>query len=98
MTSGGLGYRSFFFFSSRRRHTRFKCDWSSDVSSSDLTDTAPDGSRVRLESRRPSSPSTGLAPRRERRHTVVATVAFSINPPSHSIGPRDYHSGLTQLH
>src|SRR5260370_29528475 len=25
----------FFFFSSRRRHTRFKCDWSSDVCSSD---------------------------------------------------------------
>src|SRR3989475_6216922 len=29
----------FFFFSSRRRHTRFDCDWSSDVCSSDLFDT-----------------------------------------------------------
>src|SRR5260370_5493563 len=29
--------RALFFFSSRRRHTRFKCDWSSDVCSSDLT-------------------------------------------------------------
>src|SRR5256886_13504144 len=29
-------WRSFFFFSSRRRHTRFDCDWSSDVCSSDL--------------------------------------------------------------
>src|SRR5215475_15482559 len=28
----------FFFFSSRRRHTRFSRDWSSDVCSSDLTD------------------------------------------------------------
>src|SRR5260370_5015132 len=28
-----------FFFSSRRRHTRFKCDWSSDVCSSDLNDS-----------------------------------------------------------
>src|SRR5256886_2870521 len=28
----------FFFFSSRRRHTRFDCDWSSDVCSSDLGD------------------------------------------------------------
>src|SRR2546427_11455521 len=28
--------RYFFFFSSRRRHTRFDCDWSSDVCSSDL--------------------------------------------------------------
>src|SRR3989454_481690 len=29
---------SFFFFSSRRRHTRLQGDWSSDVCSSDLTD------------------------------------------------------------
>src|SRR5688572_31520357 len=34
-----------FFFSSRRRHTRFDCDWSSDVCSSDL---APFGSTVEL--------------------------------------------------
>src|SRR6266481_1221713 len=27
---------SFFFFSSRRRYTRWNCDWSSDVCSSDL--------------------------------------------------------------
>src|SRR3712207_8395490 len=32
----------FFFFSSRRRHTRYWRDWSSDVCSSDLTDTPPD--------------------------------------------------------
>src|SRR4030066_1474543 len=31
----------FFFFSSRRRHTRFKCDWSSDVCSSDLVALVP---------------------------------------------------------
>src|SRR6266571_9415449 len=37
----------FFFFSSRRRHTRLTCDWSSDVCSSDLAvDGLPD-----LESR-----------------------------------------------
>src|SRR2546430_5999488 len=29
-------YCVIFFFSSRRRHTRFDCDWSSDVCSSDL--------------------------------------------------------------
>src|SRR5260221_21910 len=29
----------FFFFSSRRRHTRSLCDWSSDVCSSDLVET-----------------------------------------------------------
>src|SRR2546430_7813293 len=32
----------FFFFSSRRRHTRFDCDWSSDVCSSDLSNDAPE--------------------------------------------------------
>src|SRR5207237_7370485 len=32
----------FYFFSSRRRHTRFKCDWSSDVCSSDLLEFSPD--------------------------------------------------------
>src|SRR5260370_7994283 len=31
----------FFFFSSRRRHTIFKCDWSSDVCSSDLVGAHP---------------------------------------------------------
>src|SRR5260370_34603799 len=31
-----------FFFSSRRRHTRFKCDWSSDVCSSDLKEVQRD--------------------------------------------------------
>src|SRR2546430_11403075 len=33
----------FFFFSSRRRHTRFDCDWSSDVCSSDLRLRERDG-------------------------------------------------------
>src|SRR5690606_39657266 len=31
-----IGYIFLFFFSSRRRHTRFSRDWSSDVCSSDL--------------------------------------------------------------
>src|SRR6266568_5713135 len=32
--------RDVFFFSSRRRHTRWNCDWSSDVCSSDLRQNA----------------------------------------------------------
>src|SRR5439155_9626881 len=32
-------FSSFFFFSSRRRHTRWPRDWSSDVCSSDLPET-----------------------------------------------------------
>src|SRR5256884_1337710 len=37
----GPGRRWFFFFSSRRRHTRCSRDWSSDVCSSDLTGHYP---------------------------------------------------------
>src|SRR5689334_24898205 len=39
---------SYFFFSSRRRHTRWNCDWSSDVCSSDL------GAKTQNRSRRPT--------------------------------------------
>src|SRR5207237_6458186 len=36
------------FFSSRRRHTRFKCDWSSDVCSSDLVTKSPERRQLRV--------------------------------------------------
>src|SRR6266481_8120448 len=36
-----LEFRVLFFFSSRRRHTRWNCDWSSDGCSSDLPLTRP---------------------------------------------------------
>src|SRR5690242_21107561 len=39
----------YFFFSSRRRHTRLTCDWSSDVCSSDLESHVPRLARVDLE-------------------------------------------------
>src|SRR5256886_9131465 len=43
----------FFFFSSRRRHTRFDCDWSSDVCSSDLAafqvKSGGDGQRIGID-------------------------------------------------
>src|SRR5260221_2921590 len=38
----------FFFFSSRRRHTRSLCDWSSDVCSSDLRYPVAGGHRARV--------------------------------------------------
>src|SRR5256885_7471091 len=51
-------YDVFFFFSSRRRHTRLQGDWSSDVCSSDLWSAAyssllPMGSRNDSRSLRP---------------------------------------------
>src|SRR5256886_13323968 len=42
------------FFSSRRRHTRFDCDWSSDVCSSDLSPVS--GATVTLA----ANPATGI--------------------------------------
>src|SRR5204863_6485454 len=41
----------FFFFSSRRRHTRSLRDWSSDVCSSDLIDVFPSVERSRRAGR-----------------------------------------------
>src|SRR6516164_11190140 len=38
LTDGRALESILFFFSSRGRHTRWNCDWSSDVCSSDLTD------------------------------------------------------------
>src|SRR2546430_3330580 len=40
------GVELFFFFSSRRRHTRFDCDWSSDVCSSDLASASSSASLI----------------------------------------------------
>src|SRR2546430_5049275 len=55
-----------FFFSSRRRHTRFDCDWSSDVCSSDLLPRTPSETCTPGETRTPGetpTPGTAGAPR-----------------------------------
>src|SRR5207237_2376580 len=58
----------FFFFSSRRRHTIFKCDWSSDVCSSDLGGAAEDRHPRRLaEGAREARSRAALPDRRLRR-------------------------------
>src|SRR5689334_23590707 len=54
-----------FFFSSRRRHTRWNCDWSSDVCSSDLP--GPPTPRSRLMP--PRRATTGPVPVEAVRHT-----------------------------
>src|SRR2546427_9950199 len=55
----------FFFFSSRRRHTRFDCDWSSDVCSSDLVGprvTRPPAATPRGDAKVASMPIRESAP------------------------------------
>src|SRR5690606_40376475 len=58
----------YFFFSSRRRHTRFSRDWSSDVCSSDLRAATSTSGRIRSPAAgRPTTMTT----------TVLAPVAAS---------------------
>src|SRR5579862_1937043 len=76
----------FFFFSSRRRHTRWNCDWSSDVCSSDLLHLGCDLARRVLAlaglkdppPRRFGSPTISLGQRRD----VMANIYF---PPSDAL-------------
>src|SRR5256885_6502123 len=64
--------RMFFFFSSRRRHTRLQGDWSSDVCSSDLSTAGGDrlrtfrGTRAARYSVFPSAPSRRATQRFDR--------------------------------
>src|SRR5688572_31084017 len=62
------------FFSSRRRHTRFDCDWSSDVCSSDLE----------MFGLSPMPERTDLKPvitgRAESDHVIVEKIHFQSSP------------------
>src|SRR2546430_11954053 len=74
-----------FFFSSRRRHTRFDCDWSSDVCSSDLSSwrvwgerwlRGTDQRRLHLRARLlDKNPFQWLA-QRERRPVMIAWLSL----------------------
>src|SRR2546430_13099353 len=58
-----------FFFSSRRRHTRFDCDWSSDVCSSDLGGRSP-----HLPTRTPARYRHHLGCQRQRRELPAQRI------------------------
>src|SRR5260370_33861958 len=62
----------FFFFSSRRRHTRFKCDWSSDVCSSDLKELS--GYFAKPEVRAKLNDEISAVPEPERRAFLLANL------------------------
>src|SRR2546430_8835107 len=77
-----------FFFSSRRRHTRFDCDWSSDVCSSDLV--SPKGARKfqkRREGRRSpptvreAEPARGSGPCTGPTHSIPLRRPLLLQPP-----------------
>src|SRR5438477_3781353 len=65
-----------FFFSSRRRHTRLTCDWSSDVCSSDL----------------PTDKEKGIGrPRGYRGGRFYRSPASRARPSAHAISQRRIH-------
>src|SRR5712691_12260713 len=64
-----------FFFSSRRRHTRFDCDWSSDVCSSDLL-LGQDG--IDVEAASPFETGDPRQPRNDLQVPVIVRDLFGI--------------------
>src|SRR3989454_11772481 len=69
----------FFFFSSRRRHTRLQGDWSSDVCSSDLTKTPNQWREPVHAADEVARFRTALARAGIRPETVVAHDSYLIN-------------------
>src|SRR6266480_6964738 len=70
-----------FFFSSRRRHTRLTCDWSSDVCSSDLQAYDRNSEVSRLRPPEGGIPIHDRAPRRreDRKSTRLNSSHMSIS-------------------
>src|SRR3712207_7411961 len=69
-----LSYSAFFFFSSRRRHTRYWRDWSSDVCSSDLWDLA--SGTLRATHKTPNQWMDALSVSADGKRAVTASASF----------------------
>src|SRR5690625_6499844 len=91
-----------FFFSSRRRHTRWPRDWSSDVCSSDLTTPSPPSQfqrihvprQTRSNQRSPSSPTT--PPRHPPPNPTPNPPTTNLEPPA--IPPLPKRNRLNPIH
>src|SRR2546430_6459853 len=79
------------FFSSRRRHTRFDCDWSSDVCSSDLVYKSTDGGTTwtQLTNGLPQVLEANIAIAPSNSQVIYAMIA-SVNPAGGS-GPVSFY-------
>src|SRR2546430_14624915 len=64
-----------FFFSSRRRHTRFDCDWSSDVCSSDLFFRDPQTKEFLIAGTGQQHIEVAVSKMKKRYHTEVVLKA-----------------------
>src|SRR2546426_5719951 len=88
--TGTLHSLCFFFFSSRRRHTRLQGDWSSDVCSSDLLDRAEEVSNTKhrtslLGNREQILLSKQLVTIDTKRTIPVEWTAFKVQPPDRAV-------------
>src|SRR6266513_3920482 len=70
----------FFFFSSRRRHTRSKRDWSSDVCSSDLVVEVDHRVRVPVSGEKLPDAEGPLAVTRPEDHDVADSTVDQLDP------------------
>src|SRR2546430_6260229 len=66
-----------FFFSSRRRHTRFDCDWSSDVCSSDLEVASGTTKKIKVRTYERCAECGGSGAARGSRSTSCGTCGGS---------------------
>src|SRR6266478_9051628 len=79
-----------FFFSSRRRHTRFDCDWSSDVCSSDLPGTREGPMMLARDDLTP--------PRRTPLHALHLSLGAKMVPFAGYEMPVQYATGVLREH
>src|SRR3954466_15279482 len=66
-----------FFFSSRRRHTRLSCDWSSDVCSSDLSSDLRDYRVTGVQTC--ALPIDRKSTRQNSSHTIISYAVFCLD-------------------
>src|SRR5256885_12670418 len=70
-----VAHQWFFFFSSRRRHTRLQGDWSSDVCSSDLGFTGA-GAKTVIPAKAVAKVSMRLVPKQDPEKILAAYKKF----------------------
>src|SRR5256886_12343023 len=87
----------FFFFSSRRRHTRFDCDWSSDVCSSDLA-AAILAVTACQRPLKPGDPLRGLSAAERARFDQGKGVFDSVFTPETGLGPLFNANACAECH
>src|SRR6266446_9615570 len=105
--NGSFWETLFFFFSSRRRHTRLQGDWSSDVCSSDLPHLArlEDGLEAALSRLRPGLLDElrgeigphDLEPARGELEGDAAVAAGDVQDPEGAGGPEGLHEEIRLL-